>query len=419
MKRILNFPTLMLLFVAALFMTSCEEEPGGSGSGTNDTAAALSLTSQSDLTLSPTEEFTISIAADKGTNDMNGVYVYEDGVKVPESRLKFNGEAATANPKLLVGAERESLDWTISVIAQATAGTTSNFEVEIRDDQMLTSSVTVTVTTASSPPTLTGLGNANPTFPEGTQNVSFKLDGAKGSGQLSTLELRQNGILVDEADFNWNGLSMMSMGNPFPLSGTDVDGFTEGTFLVDLPMSVGVYVYLFILEDEFGSRDSASYTVITETSGTPVEIREDEILNKDGMAAGGLDLDTGDNVSSSSTMAELIDNGINTDLDPNVNWIQTISAVNGATMKYVVALAEGVPEGYSFANTNTKEEIEALYTNNTGTEISSANSNSTAIVEVGDDFVVSSNGNYWLLTVKDVVKTIDNNNDKYVFDVKF
>lgn len=67
MKKILNFPTLMLLFVAALFMTSCEEEPGGGG-GTTDTAAALSLSSASDLTLSPTEEFTITIAADKGTN---------------------------------------------------------------------------------------------------------------------------------------------------------------------------------------------------------------------------------------------------------------------------------------------------------------------------------------------------------------
>jgi len=417
MKRILNFPTLMLLFVAALFMTSCEDEPGG-GSG-NDTAAALSLSSASDLTLSPAEEFTITIAADKGTNEMNAVTVYEDGIKVPADRLKFNGTEAAANPALLFGTDRESLDWTVSIIAQATAGTTANFEVEIRDDQMLTSSVTVTVTTASSPPTLTGLGNPNPTFPEGTQNVSFKLDGAKGSGLLSTLEVRQNGLLVDEADFNWNGLSMMSMGNPFQLTGSDVDGFTEGEFLVDLPMDVGVFVYIFILEDEFGSRDTASYTVVTESSGTPVEIREDEILNRDGMAAGGLDLDTGDNVPSSSELAELIDNGIDINLPANSNWIQTISAVNGATMKYVVASAEGVPEGYSFADTNFKEEIEALYTNNTGTEISEANSNSTAVVEVGDDFVVSSNGNYWLLTVKEVVKTVNNNNDKYILDVKF
>jgi len=117
MKRILNFPTLMLLFVSALFFVSCEEEPGGGGvGGTNDTAAAISLISESDLTLAPAEEFTVSIAADKGTNEMNAITVYEDGIKVPVERLKFNGTEASANATLLTGTDRESLDWTVSII---------------------------------------------------------------------------------------------------------------------------------------------------------------------------------------------------------------------------------------------------------------------------------------------------------------
>ncbi len=414
MKRILNFPTLMLLFVAALFMTSCEDYPV-----TADTAPNVTLLSEVNLTLAPTEEFTIEISAAQGTNEMNGVYVYEDGIEVPESRLKFNGVDASANPALLVGTDRESLSWTVSIIAQATAGTSSNFEVEVRDNAAtpLRSSVTVTVATAATPPTLTGLGDQTPTLTEGAQNVSFKLTGEKGSGLLSSLEVRRNSELVDAADFNWNELTMMAAGNPFQLTGTDVDGFEEGEFLVDLPLEVGTSIYSFILEDEFGSRDTASYTVTTTMAGTPVEIREDEVLNQDGLAPGGLDLDTGDNVLSNSAMAELIDNGIDTDMTLDKNWIQTISAVNGATMKYVLASADGTLEGYSFAETTTKEEIEGLYTNNTGTEINSTNS--TSVVTVGDEFVVTNNGKYWLLSVKEVVVTEDNNNDKYIFDVKF
>lgn len=351
---------------------------------------------------------------------MNAVTVYEDGIKVPTDRLKFNGSAAAANPALLVGTDRESLDWTVSIIAQATAGTTSNFEVEIQDANMLTSSVTVTVTTASSPPSLTGLGNSNPTFPEGTQNVSFKLDGAKGSGQLSTLELRQNGLLVDEADFNWNGLSMMSMGNPFQLTGSDVDGFTEGEFLVDLPMEVGVFVYLFILEDEFGSRDSASYTVVTEISGTAIDVREDVLLNAAGPSGtGGLDLDNGMSTGSMDSEAELRDNGSDFTLDPSVNWIQTISAINGTTMKYVVAAANGVPEGFTFDGVSVKEELEGLYNANTGAVID--DTNSTSIVQTGDTFIVQKGSQYWLITAKSVNIKGDfaDNSDNYVFDVKY
>jgi hypothetical protein len=423
MKKFLNFPSLMLVFVSALFLVSCEEEPGGgSGGGTTDSAAAISLVSESELTLAPSEEFTVSIAADKGTNDMNAITVYEDGIKVPVDRLKFNGTEASSNAVLLIGSDRESLDWTVSIVAQATAGTTSNFEVEIIDDMNLTSAVTVTVTTASSPPTLTGLGNPTPTFTEGTQNVSLKIQAEKGGADLSTLEIRENDVLVDVTNFNWNGLSMMTMGNPFGLSDTESQGFDEGEFLLDLPNSVGTFVYTIIVEDAVDQRDTATFVITTESSGTPIDIREDVLLNAAGPAGtGGLDLDTGESTGTgpvSGAEAEIIDNGINGG-NADVNWIQTISAVNGATMKYVVAGSGGVPESFTFDGLEFKEDLEGLYTANSGGVID--NTNSSSIVQPGDTFIVQKGTQYWLITAKEVnVKTaVGDNSDNYVFDVKF
>ena len=422
MKRILNFPTLMLLFVSALFLVSCEDESGGGtgGGGTTDTAAALTLVSESNLTLSPAEEFTISIAADKGTNDMNAITVYEDGIKVPTDRLKYNGTSASANAVLLVGTDRESLDWTVSIVAQGTAGTISNFEVEIVDDMGLTSAVTVTVTTASAPPVLTTIGNATPTFPEGTQNVSMKIKAEKGGADLMKLEIRQNDVFVDIADFNWNGLSMMASGNPFDLTDAEKDGFEEGEFLVDLPNSVGTFVYSIIIEDAVDQRDTVTFVVTTETSGTPIEIREDVLLNAAGpQNTGGLDLDTGESVNSNAAAgAEIIDNGTNNGT-PATNWIQTISTVEGVSMKYVVAAAGGVPEGFTFDGVAVKEELEGLFIANTGPVID--NTNSSSIVQVGDTFIVQKGTQYWLLTAKEVNIKVDdgNNGDNYVFDVKY
>ena len=65
MKKILNFPTLMLLFVAALFLTSCEEETGGGGGGGGTTLSSPTVTinSETDITVNPGEEFTVDVSA--------------------------------------------------------------------------------------------------------------------------------------------------------------------------------------------------------------------------------------------------------------------------------------------------------------------------------------------------------------------
>lgn len=421
MKKILNYPAIFLMFIAACFLVSCEDETGGGsgGGGTSVTGEpSLTLNTLADLTVAPSESFTVNFSAStKNDIPLKAVTVYEDGTKVPVSRLTFNSEAAAANPALVVGADKEGLTWDVGIIAHSAAATTVQYEIEVTADDNTISSFFVSVTTAASPATFT---STSPTMvsdvPQDTKNV-FKLTAVKGDGQLVSIEVRENDMFVEATRIFWMGISMSVDDNPFFLSETEKDGFEDAELYIMTPASEGTFVYKVILTDEYGLTSELEFTVMTAPSGTPVDLREDEVLNRDGMALGGLDLDTGDNVSSSSTMAELVDNGINDDLPVPSNWLQTISPVNGATMKYVVPMANGIPEGYSFGAIATKEEISGLYTNNTG-EVIDGNK-STSVVNVGDNFVVEANGNYWLLTVKEVVVTDADNDDKYIFDVKY
>lgn len=416
MKRILNLPAFMLFAIAAMFLVSCEDEPGGGG-GTDPIKPTVTLNSAGDVTLAPMEAFTIDFSASKGDVALKAVTIYEDGIKVPVSRLMVNGVAAAANPLLITGTDVDGLTWTATVIAHSTAPATVVYEVQVQDDNNLTNSVFTTVTTAATPPTLTG---TEPTTIDGLEQGSkngFKLTAMPGDGQLVSIEVRENDMLIDPTRIEWDGATMMNAENPFFLNGPEQDGFEEIRLFITLPMSEGTFIYTIIITDEFGLTAETVYTVTTAPSGTPIDLREDEVLNRAGSAPGGLDLDTGDNVASSSDLAEIVDNGIDTDQPVPNNWMQTISPVNGATMKYVVASANGIPEGFSFGAIETKEELSGLYTNNTGEIIDG--DKSTSVVTVGDNFIVSANGNYWLLTVKEVIVTDDNNNDKYIFDVKY
>ena len=421
MRKILNLSTLSLLFFAAVFMTSCEEEPGtggGGGTGGVNEDPTVSLISASDLTVAPNEQFTVDFsAAPFSGNSLQTIEVFEDGVSLPMSRLLFNGEAAPANPVLLTGTDVEGISWTTTITAHSSAATTVVYEIEARDTDGNGTSIFINVTTAATPPTLTG---AEPTTIEGLEQGStnaFRLSATPGDGLLVSLEVRENDQLVEPSRIEFDGAAMMNNDNPFLLGEAEQSGFEDVRLFIVLPNMEGTFIYTIILVDEFGLSAETQYTVTTAPSGTAVDMREDVVLNQSGAAPGGLDLDTGENVSSSSDMAEIIDNGIDTDMTPDANWIQTISPVNGTQMKYVVAGTGGIPEGFSFDGLEFKEDIEGLFTANSNQTIDETVS--TSVVIPGDVFIVNNGDNYWLLRVKEVMVTPNDNNDQYVFDVKF
>ena len=414
MKKILNFQTLMLLFVAALFMTSCEDEPGG-GTGSDLSTPSVTINSETDLTVAPGEEFTVDFSASPDSESpLNAITVYADGTRMSSDRLQFNGVAAAANPILVLGTDKDGLNYIVTITAQEDAGTAVIYSIEANAEDAGKSSADVVVTTVSTPPSLTGFGAAEVDATVGT-NFQFKLTGVVGGAQLSTLEVLENGLQVDPASMTWQDFSMMAGGNPFVLSAEEADGFDEGELTIDLPDNEGVFVYTMILEDLAGLRDSVSYVVTTATSGTPIDIREDVLLNAGGpVGTGGLILSTGESVGSDD--GDIRDLGIDQSLPSNVNWLQRISPNDDVTMKYVVANTGGTLEGYTFDGVSTKEEVASLFTDNSNPIIDS--SASTEALAVGDDLAVNVDGVYYLLNVKEIEIKADNS-DRYVFDVKF
>jgi len=420
MKRFLNLPALMLVFVGAMFMTSCEDESGGGTGGGNSTTGepTLTLNSSSELTLAPTEVFSVDFtAATKNDIPLKAITVYEDGIKVPVSRLTLDGVAFPANPVLLTGTVTSGADFMVGIEAHSTAAQTVQYEVEVLSDDNQTTSLFVNVTTAATPPTFTG---AEPMTIEGLEQGSkngFRLSASPGTGDLVSIEVRENDLLVDPTRIEWDGATMMNAENPFILGDPETSGFEDVLLFITLPMEEGTFVYTITLTDQFSSTSVVTYTVTTAPSGTALETRNDVLLNAAGPdGTGGLDLDEGLGTNSTSTIAEIIDNGADFNQPSELNWIQTISPVNGSTIKYLAKGGVAVSEGFSFDGTMFKEELPDLF--DSGEDFTNGMS---AKVQVGDVFIVENMGKYWMLNVTEIFIEggVMENGDFYRFDVRF
>ena len=75
MRNVFQFRFLFLLAIGALWLTSCEEEPGTGGPDV--LGPTITLTSDASLTLAPGEEFTVSFSADDRDALLKAITVYE------------------------------------------------------------------------------------------------------------------------------------------------------------------------------------------------------------------------------------------------------------------------------------------------------------------------------------------------------
>ncbi|MEM9547215.1 MAG: hypothetical protein AAGA77_14640 [Bacteroidota bacterium] len=407
MKRFLNLPTLLLLAFAPFFFASCESdsEPG------TELPPVVTLTSSSDITVEPTEVFTVSFSASKGDSPLKAVRVYEDGTSVPTSRLAFNGTPAAANPILITGTDVDGLTWTVDITAQSSVGTPVVFEIEVQDDLNNTQSVFVNVTAVGTPPTLT---TSSPTVFSTGQDIknAFKLTAVKGIGDLVSIEVTENNQKVNPSNLFWKEISMSVADNPFTLGDEDKDGFEDEDLFIMTPMLAGNFIYKVILTDEFGLTAELEFDV---TTFTRVEMLSGVLLNSAGPdGQGGLDLDTGNSTNSIDDAAEIKDDGIDTDLPVDQNWLRTISPANNSQMKYLRAGQNGLSETFTFAGIEYKEDLPGLFDN--GLDFADGSSDEVMIEDV---FIVERDGKYWVLEVIEIVTDFEMNEDSYTFDVKF
>lgn len=402
----------MFLLGGMLFMTSCETDPTDPGDPTK--TPPLVTLAGTEITLEPGEAFVVGITAIPGDADLRSLGVYEDGVLVDPVRLEFNGVAASANPIILAAGDKGGFNDYDIVAVSHTDQSTRSYRYEVIDENNNSDSKTLTVTTFIEvmlvPPTFTYMGGATVTVDPGSL-VALEFDAAVGSADLSTIEVYENGALItDVSRLFYGDLSTQFDANPYAIPAVDQQGFSMRKIYVRTPNAGGTFTYDLILSAADGETATGTIDVSTGTAITTT--LEGVLLNSAGPAGtGGLDLDTGNGTGSSDSNSEIRDLGIDGG-QTGSDWIRKIAGINNYEVRLVTPGQNGVPETFTFDNTNFKEAIVGAY---------DASPLNEWVTELGDLYVVSNGINYYLLNTIEIneTETTGDNTDFYRFNVKF
>lgn len=427
MKKLSIIHFLGLALLAMTFNACVEDpiDPGTGGGGILTNFPELSIVDEAgfiafDETVTAGSNFNVKISATRGDSPLNAFYLQEDGLDVPSARFLVDGADSGANPKLIVGADKEGLTWELTILAHETGTKTYRFVVE--DESGETSSQSLNISTdGGTPPTVvlggSGMFDADP----GTL-VSIPVTVGQGTFALASLAVYENDELI--TDFAnrlyYDDLSNPFDGNPYVLPSADQNGF-ERTVFIRAAADAGLNEYRIVLADEVGNVTESRFDITTGVAGTPVTTIQGVLFNRAGPAGtGGLDLDTGEGTGSSDSAAEIKDEGIDTGVANDINWIKRISGVNGSELRFVLPGAGGILENFSFDDISVKEQIAPLFDGATELQLMNADMELTTWdIEVGETFVVRTATNVYLFVVREVNETPDNNDDNYVLDIKF
>ena len=278
------------------------------------------------------------------------------------------------------------------------------------------------------PPSISISGISATTVEPGA-TITFTVTANSGTNEMNSLKVTEDGVNMSATDGSYSidefVAQSLTLNNPQLLTNNDRTNFTYNISII-VPATPGDYVYEAVVADDKNVEDSDSFTVTVEETGTPLSSTlVGVLLNQAGPAGqGALDLDQGfgtgvtsNGMNATPADAEIRDMGIDTDLPNAENWRQQIGAMNDATLRVVDVNAQ--PEGFSFANVATKEEIIAAYDTgiNLPTEVNGIPASDP--VSTGDLFVVERGGVYYLLSVASVDVTASDNTDSYTFDIKY
>lgn len=405
----LLFATILTL---GLFTTSCtEDDPFGTDSGLSPSIRLVdgvgfisaSATAEAGATL----QFRVSASA--GDDPLELLTIKENNQNVGLGRITFqSGSSFGANPALIVSAtEKQGFTQDITIAGPSSPGNYS-YTFEVRDEAQVTGNTSITVSVELTPPALSITTPSSPTEAKSGSVITLSIDATRGTAGLSTIAVYENDTLMDisRVAFNSNGSTTAFTANP------EFTPVTE-SFQADLNIQVAemadsvTYAYRVELADAEGLTASATLDVLVVNS---IDTAYAGVLvyNRDGQRLGGLNLYTGEAIAFNSANAQIRDVGIDINLPADRNWIQKIRAVNAAVLK--VPGANQV-EGFSFANTNTRDVLIAAYDN--GDTIGDSDK-----VAIGDVFLVKNNDDYFILEVTNIVVTATDNNDYYEFSIK-
>jgi len=390
----------LLMAAAVLGLIACEDEI------MLDTELPPSVTIDGDIEVIPGGIITLTIRGSKGGADMNLLTITEDGTTIDLTRLSSSDIAS--NPASLMDDNALSFGFTVEVDAPISPATYT-YAATVDDVDGKTTSVSVDVIVKSMP--MIEYVGINPLELDLGGN-NYAITAAPLGADLSTIAVYNDGELINAENLAFNGVDFDN--NPYSLVGDDVSGFDLADVLVSIT-EAGIYNLTFEVTDTLG--EIAITEEIRVAAGTPItnQYTASLLSNADGPAGptepipvlGGLDLDTGENVSVNASEADIIDLGI---VDPvnDPTWRQQISGANGTTLR---AANTSGPELLNFDNINFRETIIAAFDDGVDAAPSE-------VVEVGNIFIANRGGDYFIMTVTSINVTPNDNRDSYLFDIK-
>ena len=424
MKKLSIFHVLGLAFLAMTF-NACVEDPGtGPGTGGFTTAPELSIIDEAgfiafDETVSPDSDFNVKISAVRGDSPLNAFYLQEDGIDVPSERFLVNNDFSGANPKLVVGTDKEGFTWELTIRAHDTG--TRNYRFIVEDEAGETSSQSLNISTDGGTPPLVEIQSSGMIDVDPGAIISLPVTVGQGTFPLASITVLENGVPIDDfaGRLYYDDLSNAFTSNPYPIPTDDINGF-QRTIFIRAGDTAGTSTYTVQLADDAGNVTESSFEVTTGISGTPTTLLEGVLFNAAGPAGtGGLDLDSGTGTGSSDALSEIKDQGIDIGQPNDVNWIKKISAINGTRMVFLSPGNGGLSETFTFASVEVKEQIAEIFDFGITLNTDADGLPESFLMEVGDIYAAERDGVYYLFVVKEINETPDNNGDNYVFDIQF
>ena len=410
------FKFTFLLAGFALLMTSCDPDLVGPITGDGD--PTVSVSGAPGVAIDAGTSFSITASATPtDANLLKSLDITESNQLVDFSRITVNGSAATANPILLFGDDKNGFTWTIDIVSHDDEAT-REYSVNVIDDGNNESNFGFDVTTM--------LNVVNPSL-DVTSSMDIEVDPSSliginmklimGTYDLASLGVYQNEVLIDDLSrLYYADLSTNFNGNPHLLPDGDKDG-AEITLYLKVQDTPGNEAYRIVLTDVEGNSVPFEFNVIT---ATPVSEITGVLFNAAGPAGtGGLDLDEGVGTGSSSVLAEIKDEGINTDLPVASNWRKSISSVNGSIIRSLKAGENGLSETFTYEDVTAKETVAAIFENGSALTLTNAGGDLiSASINEGDMFSIQNGDKTYLIIIRQVNETAADNGDNYVIDIK-
>jgi len=379
--------------ITVLGLTSCGDDP------ILNTEIPPTVTISGDAEVAPGQPITLTITGDNGDGAMELLTITENGAQVALDRIMSNDIGG--NPATLSGGNELAFAFLVDVEAPVTPGTYT-YTARVADENGQSDEATVDVTVISQPSTITYEG-ARP-FVTSTANNVFNISATAGGASLITFAVYKDGELVNADRAAFNGADFDE--NPYTLEADDQGGFSMADVLVRLD-GTGTATYTFEVTNALGESVSTDVNV---TFGTSLTNTYSAVLLSNASGGvntlGGLDLESGENVSVNSNEANVIDLGIVSNTDPT--WVQKIQGANGTTLR---AADSNQPELFNFDNINSREAIISAYD-------AGLSANPSNVVAVGDVFIAQEDDKYYLMKCTDISVTNNNNEDFYRFDIK-